>query len=41
MAKKEIQEPYEQPELIKLGSIKELTFEDPCWTCSGVLDPFA
>lgn len=35
MTEKEIREPYEQPELIKLGSVKELTFEEPCFTCSG------
>lgn len=35
MEEQEIREPYEQPELIKLGSIKEITFDVPCYTCSG------
>lgn len=35
MKEKEVMEPYEQPELVRLGNIKELTFEEPCWTCSG------
>jgi hypothetical protein len=42
MSENETREPYVQPELIKLGDLKELTFEEPCWTCSGALiDPFA
>lgn len=39
MTENEIREPYEQPELTKLGSLRELTTEtgEPCedWTCMG------
>lgn len=34
MTEKEVREPYEQPELIKLGALKELTAQE-CWECQG------
>lgn len=35
-----IREQYEQPELVKLGSLRDLTAEE-CWECQGsVVDPF-
>lgn len=34
MTAEEKQEAYEKPELTKLHNIKELTAEEPCWTCS-------
>ncbi|MFA5801869.1 MAG: lasso RiPP family leader peptide-containing protein [Thermoleophilia bacterium] len=42
MAENEMREPYEQPELTKLGSLRELTAEQ-CWECQGSVpfDPFA
>ena len=38
MAEQEKREPYEQPELVKLGSLKELTAQgepEPCFECEG------
>lgn len=40
MEEQEKREPYEQPELTKLGSLRELTAEE-CFTCQGSGDPFA
>lgn len=35
-----IREQYEQPELVKLGSLSDLTAEE-CWECQGsYVDPF-
>ncbi|MDO8736436.1 MAG: lasso RiPP family leader peptide-containing protein [Thermoleophilia bacterium] len=34
MSEEETREPYEQPELTKLGALRDLTAEE-CWECQG------